>query len=263
MRKHSTIICLGVVYAQHHTKSLTALSSRQGETNARAVRVCKNDSAEAARRSWEERDEKTNDEQTLGGEEKIERRTCPSVHQPSVIQATDRLCRLRTVLHLLSATERSRVPRGIALIYVDTIFIRTDRWVGRSFIRARARLPAYFGTIFPFFARTDDDDDGLASPFHEKHLLFFGIKMRTGQTPYFPLTRQDAPDAPPLASPIASHVKRSSRKFLFRLWRRSDRHIVALYELYVTFSNCVISATFQYSCEIKVFTFSYEFLAFF
>jgi len=83
------------------------------------------------------RDGKTNSGQTGSAGwrgqagEKIERRTCPLVHQPSVIRATDRLGRYAPFPVLpawFPVAVHSRVPpRGIALIYVDTIFIRTDR----------------------------------------------------------------------------------------------------------------------------------------
>lgn len=53
-----------------------------------------------------------------------EKRTCPSVHQPSIIRWTDRLLSSNTLS--LSLSFRA-TTRGIALIYVDTIFIRTDR----------------------------------------------------------------------------------------------------------------------------------------
>lgn len=57
----------------------------------------------------------------------------------------------RSTLSVRRRSPLARLPRGIALIYVDTIFIRTDRWVGRSLIRAaHFGPPAYFGTAFPF-----------------------------------------------------------------------------------------------------------------
>lgn len=93
--------------------------------------------------------------------------------------------------------------------------------IGESAVRSFAQLASLFRDRLPSFSPLFDDDDvdgdGVAGRYTgETHPLFFGIKTRTGHAPYFLPVRQGAPDAPPLASPIASHVERSSRKFLFR-----------------------------------------------
>lgn len=129
-----TNICRGArLRATFRTKSLAArFSAVKAKTNARersgARGTIRRD--DGVKENGEETGgtgRRTASRRPRGG--KIERRTCPSVHQPSVIRATDRLCRCARRFSTFheTLTARSRVPRGIALIYVDTIFIRTDR----------------------------------------------------------------------------------------------------------------------------------------
>lgn len=132
VRKRSNNICLRAFTCNLRTKSLAALSSesRRNERESAAFEAQERFGC-GKTKLRRTRDEKTNGEQTHGrGEERrsrgapvllyisrsSSRRQIDSVGVPPFSTFSGR-----------SPSTRGGVPRGIALIYVDTIFIRTDR----------------------------------------------------------------------------------------------------------------------------------------
>lgn len=131
------------VYVQcRATKSLTSLLSRRGEAKSRERFVAQ----ERFRKDEvKENETRRRTASRRSREEKIERRTCPSVHQPSVIRATDRLCRCSTASRAL---ER-------AYHVASHLFTLTQYLLGRigdSAVRSFARPASLFRERLPSFS---------------------------------------------------------------------------------------------------------------
>jgi len=252
-----------------HVSSLSIRSARQnhrrGPERLRAALVTRDRHAKRrnererfarSRRDGAEgkRDGKTNSGQTgwvgRGGQagEKIERRTCPLVHQPSVIRATDRLCRCALFPAVPSASPSSCTR---AYHVASHLFTLTQYLLGRigesaySHHSRAARQPTIsgrppaFAVLAVVFATTTTTMT-MMSPgaSNEGHPLVFGIKTRVGHAlVIFFLLVRGAPDA--LLSPRQSR-HRPSWNFLFRsVTAIGHGHVVNPRTSYITPSlNC-------------------------